>query len=305
MDVSVVIPVYNRKALMRRTLDCIRHSSIWPVSIIAVDNGSTDGTFEMLKDYEASCPQLSVFQEKERSAAAARNLGLSKVQTKWVYFFDSDDEFTDIPANWNQDADLIAFPVSQKVNGRISVRAYKPVNDPAVHITNSMLCTLSMLFRTSWLREIGGWNTSCSVWDDWELGARALMSQPHMQWIDGRAHHLINVHDDSLNGPSFKSRYKLQLATMQTVCDLAEQCQSPMRERCLKALLLRTFILSGKLLDEGDRKASNECREFIAQNFGKKSDGMFFGRFLEFCTSCGMHGAWQLAMMAIAKKESK
>lgn len=299
MDVSVVIPVLNRKALMRHTLECIRRSSIWPVRILAVDNGSTDGTLEMLESYAASCPQLTVLQESERNAAAARNLGLSHVSSEWVYFFDSDDEFTELPCHWDTSSDLIAIPVTQKVNGHASVRRYKPVNDPAVHITNSMLNTPSMIFRTSWLKEIGGWNSSCTIWDDWELGARALMASPRMQWIEGKSFHLINVHDDSITGPSFKSRYRKQLDTLKIVSDEAAQCPSPVRDRCLKALLLRTFILSGKLLDEGDRKAAQECHRFISETFPGKPDGYRLGRFLEWFTSMGARGAWQIALRSI------
>lgn len=299
MDISVVIPVYNRKALMRHTLECIRRSPVWPVNVIAVDNGSNDGTAEMLAGYAASCPELTVLHEPERNAAAARNLGLSKVRTEWVCFFDSDDEFTGLPESWDREADLIAIPIMQKFNGRTSVRAYKTSADPAVHITNSMLNTPSMIFRTSWLKEIGGWNRECSIWDDWELGARALMASPRLQWIEDRPYHIINIHDNSLTGPSFKSRYRKQLNTLRIVSDEAARCSQPMRDRCLKALMLRTFILAGKLLEEGDSKAAGECRSFISEVFPGKPDGYRMGRILEWYTSIGGRGAWKIAIRTL------
>ena len=161
MDITIVIPVYNRKALLKHTLESIMRSPMAGVPVIVVDNGSTDGTRDMVSAFCQSHPNVTLATEPERSAAAARNKGLSMVTTAWVYFFDSDDEFEDIPHRWDETAQLIAFPTRQKVEGKVSVRAYKPVCDPAVQILSSMLNTISMIFRTSWLKEIGGWNTAC------------------------------------------------------------------------------------------------------------------------------------------------
>ena len=303
MDITIVIPVYNRKALLRHTLDSILRSPWADAPVIVVDNGSTDGTDKFLETYCEAHPTVSFDSESVRSAAAARNRGLSLVRTDWVYFFDSDDEFEDIPHNWDQSADLIAFPTRQKIENKVSVRAYKPVADPAVQILNGMLNTISMIFRTGWLKEIGGWNTACPVWDDWELGVRVLMKQPRMQWITAKAYHTVKIHSDSLTGPSFKSRYKFQLEAIgQAVIDTGLAAPHT-AIRCRKALMLRTFILSGKLLYEGDKKASAQCREFITEHFGKRPEGVMFGRFLEQYSAMGLRGAWQLAIRYITSKK--
>lgn len=303
MDITIVIPVYNRKALLKHTLDSIMRSPCANVPVIVVDNGSTDGTDQFLEAYCQTHTTVSFYTEPVRGAAAARNKGLSMVTTEWVYFFDSDDEFEDIPHDWDSSADLIAFPTRQKVESKISVRAYKPVADPAVQILNGMLNTISMLFRTVWLKQIGGWNTACPVWDDWELGARALMAQPRLQWITSKAYHTIKIHSDSLTGPSFKSRYKLQLEAIgQTVLD-TDKTDTHTAVRCRKALMLRTFILSGKLLYEGEKKASTQCREFITEHFGERPEGVIFGRFLEQYTAMGLRGAWKFAVRYMTRKK--
>ena len=304
MDITIVIPTYNRKALLKHTLGSIRRSPLGDVPIIVVDNMSTDGTADFLDEYTARYANVSYATESERGASAARNKGLSMVRTAWVYFFDSDDEFDDLPHKWDTSADMIAFPTRQKVEDRVSVRAFKPVPDPAVHILNGMLSTQSMIFRTSWLREIGGWNTACPVWNDWELGARALMAQPRMQWITDRPYHTINVHADSLTGASFKSRYKLQLETMAQLIAESASADAHTRARCRKALMLRAFILSGKLLYEGDKKASARCRTFIEEHFGKHPDGRRAGIMLEQFSSMGARGAWKIAVWIMTRKKN-
>ena len=303
MDITIVIPVYNRKALLKHTLDSILRSPWADAPVIVVDNGSTDGTDKFLETYCTAHPTGSFNTEPVRSAAAARNKGLSLVKTTWVYFFDSDDEFEDIPHEWDQSVDLVAFPTRQRVENKTTVRAYSPVADPAVQILNGMLNTISMIFRTAWLRQIGGWNSACPVWDDWELGTRALMAQPRLQWITAKAYHTVKVHSDSLTGPSFKSRYKLQLEAIgQAVLD-ADKADKHTALRCRKALMLRTFILSGKLLYEGDKKASAQCREFIIEHFGKRPEGFGFGRLLEQYTALGLRGAWKLAVKYMTSKK--
>ena len=303
MDITIVIPVYNRKALLKHTLDSILRSPWADAPVIVVDNGSTDGTDKFLETYSAAHPTVSFDTESVRSAAAARNKGLSLVRTSWVYFFDSDDEFEDIPHDWNHSVDLVAFPTRQRVENKTTVRAYSPVADPAVQILNGMLNTISMIFRTAWLRQIGGWNSACPVWDDWELGTRALMAQPRLQWITAKAYHTVKVHSDSLTGPSFKSRYKLQLEAIKQVVSDADKADAHTAIRCRKALMLRTFILSGKLLYEGDKKASAQCREFITENFGKRPEGVGFGRLLEQYTALGLRGAWKLAVKYMNSKK--
>ena len=303
MDITIVIPVYNRKALLKHTLDSIMRSPCAGAPVIVVDNGSTDGTDKFLEAYCKSHPTVTAASEPVRSAATARNKGLSLVRTTWVYFFDSDDEFEDIPHDWDSSAQLVAFPTRQKVESTVTIRAYKPVADPAVQILNGMLNTISMIFRTAWLKEIGGWNTACPVWDDWELGTRALIAEPRLRWITTKAYHTVKVHSDSLTGPSFKSRYKLQLEAIGQAATDTDRADTHTAVRCRKALMLRTFILSGKLLYEGDKKASAQCRDFITEQFGKRPEGIGFGRFLEQYSALGLRGAWELAVRYMTSKK--
>ena len=303
MDITIVIPTYNRKALLKHTLGSIMRSPMSSAPVIVVDNASTDGTQDFLEQYTAVHPTVSYTVQEQRGASAARNKGLSMVQTTWVYFFDSDDEFEDIPHKWDDQAQMIAFPTRQRVDGKVTVRAFNPQPDPAVHILNGMLSTQSMILRTSWLREIGGWNTACPVWNDWELGARVLMAHPRVQWIL-RPYHTINVHPDSLTGASFKSRYKLQLETIKQLLDETAHTDARTRARCRKALMLRCFILSGKLLYEGDKAASAHCRTFIDNQFGKHPDGRTAGFLLEQFTATGGRGAWKIAVWIMTRKRN-
>ncbi|MAE69460.1 MAG: hypothetical protein CME06_03205 [Gemmatimonadetes bacterium] len=84
-DVSVIIPVRNRRAALQRCLDSIPASVN---EIVVVDNGSTDGTLEWLRDQHANV--RIVENEENRGAAEAKNQGVRASRGEYVWFLDSD-----------------------------------------------------------------------------------------------------------------------------------------------------------------------------------------------------------------------
>lgn len=295
MDITIIIPVLNRKEYLPRTLDSITSHLPWPARIIIVDNGSTDGTKEWAQQFIHANPQLDIrlIQEQEQGAAAARNRGLEATETEWVYFFDSDDIFDGLPKEWNADNDMVAFPTRMNVNGKVTVRAYKPTAEPWIHIMNSMLNTIGMIFRTEWLRSIGGWSEYCKVWDDWELGIRALLAGPRLQWITDTPYHTAEIHSDSITGESFSDNFMLQLRTVNHILQELPDATSKTGKKCRKALMFRTYILSGMLRAEGNRKAAERVHAYALANFSDCS-GNVIARRLEKYASHGWRGAWRI-----------
>lgn len=244
---------------------------------------------------------MRVEREFQKGAAAARNKGLELCKTKWVYFFDSDDIFTRLPDTLDEGADLVFVPVNMVVNGKSGVRPFEPTAKPHVHILNLMMSTQSMIFRTEWLRGIGGWNEECLLWDDWELGTRALANRPKVEWKDkSEACHQIFVHKDSITGLDFSSRYKEILKTLGIVFDeLYEMETGRDRQQALFALFLRSFIFSGQLLKEKNPSASDEVEEFIYDKFRVDKNSYRIGKLLRWYTGKGGRGGWKIAMAIV------
>ncbi len=86
--VSVIIPVYNRKEYIQETLDSVLSQSFQNLEVIVVDDGSTDGTLDILKSYGK---RIKLFRQKHAGRGVARNLGIKKSQGKYLAFLDSDD----------------------------------------------------------------------------------------------------------------------------------------------------------------------------------------------------------------------
>lgn len=88
---SVIIPVYNVQDYLEKCLDSIINQKGIELEIICVDDGSTDNSLDILKDYAQKYDFITVISQKNLMAGIARNNGLQFASGKYVHFVDSDD----------------------------------------------------------------------------------------------------------------------------------------------------------------------------------------------------------------------
>lgn len=93
MKVSVIVPVYNAENYLKSCLDSLVHQSLQEMEIIAIDDGSTDCSMDILNEYEKKYPnKIKVLQnEKNLGQSATRNRGLKEASGEYIGFLDSDD----------------------------------------------------------------------------------------------------------------------------------------------------------------------------------------------------------------------
>lgn len=92
MDISIVIPAYNRKDRLRQCLDSLFKQD-YPqedFEIIIVDDGSDDGTGEMVKEIAKEKPNLRYFLQSHKGPAVARNRGIIEAKAEIIGFTDND-----------------------------------------------------------------------------------------------------------------------------------------------------------------------------------------------------------------------
>ena len=89
--VAVIIPVLNTRAYLQQCLDSLVAQTLSEIEIICVDNGSTDGSYELLKSYAERYPNVKVIRHTEGRQGGARNVGIEKATGEYVGFVDSDD----------------------------------------------------------------------------------------------------------------------------------------------------------------------------------------------------------------------
>ena len=88
--VSIVVPVYNAAGCIRDTIASVQNQDYKDFELILVDDGSLDGTYEIMKEYESENIRVLANDEK-KGAAGARNCGIKNALGRYVAFLDADD----------------------------------------------------------------------------------------------------------------------------------------------------------------------------------------------------------------------
>jgi len=86
--VSVVIPVYNSERYLEECLDSVISQTYQNIEIIAIDDGSTDSSLNILEKYSN---KVNIFSQKNNGLASALNLGINKMKGSWFKWFSPDD----------------------------------------------------------------------------------------------------------------------------------------------------------------------------------------------------------------------
>lgn len=89
--ISVIVPVYNTAAYLRKCLDSLTGQTLEDIEIVCVDDGSTDESPIILEEYAARDGRVRVLRQENQGAGAARNNGLAHARGTYVMFCDSDD----------------------------------------------------------------------------------------------------------------------------------------------------------------------------------------------------------------------
>lgn len=187
MFFSVVIPTYNRKPILEKCLRALEHQTYDPAlvagyEVVVVDDGSTDGTVDWLRQSAADFPHVNLFEQDHKGPAAARNFGVNVAQGDTIIFIDSDlvvlESFLQCHA--------AALKASQDKAGHDRIFTYgrvvntanfdNPTAEPfkITDYSQAFFATGNVAIAKHWLVEAGLFDTQFTLygWEDLELGVR-------------------------------------------------------------------------------------------------------------------------------------
>lgn len=89
--VSVVVPIYNVGKFLKRSIESIKKQTLKDIQIILVNDGSTDNSLSICKDYQEKDDRIEVIDKPNGGVSSARNAGIKVAKGEYIGFVDSDD----------------------------------------------------------------------------------------------------------------------------------------------------------------------------------------------------------------------
>ncbi|MBR5673719.1 MAG: glycosyltransferase family 2 protein [Muribaculaceae bacterium] len=270
MEISIIIPVYNRADIVGATLDSVVAQTHRPLQVVLVDNYSTDNTLQVLETFKKEHPgdgfNVEIVREEHHTAGAARNRGFEQATGEWVLFFDSDDQMEEgLVASYvklieraqrkGKALDLISARSTLVFPDGSSRQAPFHCGDLfANHILHGQLATQRYAVRREFFASTDGWNIDLPRWNDWELGLRLLLANPHVAYMGGKSRVTINHNGaDSITGTEFHSRhgeweYVIDIMKNEVRCS---QLKAKYKKRFERLLEYRRMVLAAQYQREG------------------------------------------------------
>ena len=184
--VSVVIPTFDRRETIERAVRSVLAQSLPPFEVIVVDDGSTDHTYDHLRQ---TYPQIIALRQPHSGVSRARNCGIENAKGHWVAFLDSDDEW--LPDKLEIQLEAMRDQPDYRIchTDEVWIRRGVRVNPRKIHRKSGgcifdrclPMCVVSpssVLLERSLLEEVGGFDESLPACEDYDLWLRIFLRHP-------------------------------------------------------------------------------------------------------------------------------
>ena len=179
MQITVIIPTYNRYELLKRALNSVYSQIHMPKEVIVVDDGSTDNTAQIQKQF----PFTKYIYQKNSGVSAARNLGIKNSTCQWIAFLDSDDEWHKEKLSWHVEFHKNNPFVKMSYTDEMWIRDKKQVKIPKKYskhggdifdkcLSHCIIAPSAVLIHKDLFDEVGLFDESLEVCEDYDLWLR-------------------------------------------------------------------------------------------------------------------------------------
>ncbi len=209
--VSVILPTYQRAHVLGRAVDSVLAQTAGDLELIVVDDGSTDGTAELVGSYDDG--RIRYLRQDNAGVAAARNRGLRAVRAPLVAFLDSDDEWfppklalqTARMAELPDDVGLLYGGVENVTDGgcrRVRIPTHRGDLHRVLLLTNVLHGTSGVMIRRAVVATVGFFDEALPAAEDFDYWVRVarffeidLIDEPLVRYDDtgdaGRKTHAV------------------------------------------------------------------------------------------------------------------
>ncbi len=259
LDISVVVPTFNRADFLDRTIKSILEQTYKAKEIIIIDDGSSDKTKKVVAKYD-----IKYIYQKNNGVSSARNRGMKEAKNKWIAFLDSDDEWEKQKLQkqvefHKKNKDILCSHTGEKWvrKGKIvkySSRLKKPKNKCFLdNLPTCKIAASSVLCHKKIFDKVGMFDESFKVCEDYDMWLRmtlffqiGLINEPLIVKYAGHF---------QLSGEIFAiDRYHLK--------SLVKFLDTPYKNEVKKEIIRKINILRKGAIKHNNQEILKEC-DFI------------------------------------------
>ncbi len=256
--ISIIIPTFNRKALLVRALQSVYAQSFSDFEVIVIDDGSTDQTDQMIRD---SFPQTLYHFQSNEGVSSARNKGIELAKGEWIALLDSDDEWlpNKLENQINQLKSKPEYKVchtnEQWIRNGIKVNQMKKHKKIGGWIFPQCLplCAMSpssIMIHRSIFTDIGVFNNNLPCCEDYDLWLRITVKYPVL-YVEEPQINKYGGHEDQLS-QKFWGMDRFRIQALQNILandDLNEEN---------KILAIAMLLKKCKIMQQGAKKRGKD-----------------------------------------------
>lgn len=149
IKVSIIIPVYNVEKYLRKCLDSVVNQTFKDLEIICVNDGSTDNSLQILKEYANKDNRIKIIDKEYGGVSSARNAGMDVMSGEYCYFVDSDDWI-----NINAIEKLVDIITTNDVDVVVHNISVEPDNSECVKLAHESLKWINFFEKEDGIYEI-------------------------------------------------------------------------------------------------------------------------------------------------------
>lgn len=187
--VSIIIPTYNSRFFIRRTVRSVMNQTFSDWELILVDDCSTDDTRDILEDLASKDDRIRFYKTESNSGAPAlpKNIGLQKSKGEYIAFLDHDDEW--LPSKLKEQLEIIQYSRDNiaMVSCYLNLKNWHTNKIESVHNKfpkknklqnlyqrNFFVTSSGMVVKRSVFEDVGLFDSRFKVSDDWDMWLRIM-----------------------------------------------------------------------------------------------------------------------------------
>jgi len=239
LNISVVIPTYNRASFILRALDSVLKQTVSVDEIIIIDDGSTDNTKDILKNYTS----IKYIYQNNQGVSSARNKGIQEAKNEWIAFLDSDDiwhkEKIEKQVSFHQTNTDILISHTDELwvrNDKIIKQKHHQLKPSGFcFVDNISSCKIgpsTTIINRSILDDIGLFDEKLLVCEDYDLWLR-ISSKYNIGYIDEKLITKYAGHDNQLSFTTFAiDKYRIQALEKHLNNSFHEEIKKEIENKC-------------------------------------------------------------------------